>query len=97
MTVNDPGETAFAEQTVNEIFGTGRFVAAPNPLTAAEDFSCILAQVPGACVMMGACPPGSDPATAPFNHSAEAVFDDEVLADGAALYAELALCRLAAS
>ena len=97
VTVNDPGETAFAEHTVNEIFGTGRFVAAPNPLTGAEDFSYILAQVPGAFVMLGACPPGSDPATAPFNHSADAVFDDEVLADGAALYAELALRRLAAS
>ena len=97
VTVNDPGETAFAEQTVNEIFGTGRFVAAPNPLTGAEDFSYILAQVPGAFVMMGACPPGSDPATAPFNHSADAVFDDDVLADGASLYAELALRRLAAS
>jgi amidohydrolase len=97
VTVNDPGETAFAERTVNEIFGTGRFVAAPNPLTGAEDFSYILAQVPGAFVMLGACPPGSDPATAPFNHSADAVFDDEVLADGAALYAELALRRLAAS
>jgi metal-dependent amidase/aminoacylase/carboxypeptidase family protein len=54
-------------------------------------------RVPGAFVMLGACPPGSDPATAPFNHSADAVFDDEVLADGAALYAELALRRLAAS
>jgi hippurate hydrolase len=45
--------------------------------------------------MLGACPLGTDPATAPFNHSADAVFDDAVLADGAALYAELALRRLA--
>jgi hippurate hydrolase len=37
------------------------------------------------------------PATAPFNHSAEAVFDDAVLSDGTALYAELALRRLTAS
>ena len=34
--------------------------------------------------------------TAPFNHSADARFDDAVLADGAALYAELALRRLSA-
>jgi hippurate hydrolase len=97
VTVNDAGETAFAERTVTDLFGTGKFVAAPNPLTGAEDFSYVLAQVPGAFVMLGACPPGSDPATAPFNHSADAVFDDGVLADGAALYAELALRRLAAS
>jgi len=35
-------------------------------------------------------------AAAPSNHSAVAVFDDAVLADGAALYAELAVRRLAA-
>jgi hippurate hydrolase len=46
--------------------------------------------------MLGACPPGADPATAPYNHSAEAVFDDAIIADGTALYAELALRRLAA-
>ena len=46
-------------------------------------------------VMLGACPAGTDPLTAPTNHSAHAVFDDAVLADGAALYAELALRRLA--
>ena len=44
--------------------------------------------------MLGACPPGADPETAPSNHSAAAYFDDAVLADGAALYAELALRRL---
>ena len=45
--------------------------------------------------MLGACPPGEDPETAPSNHSAVAVFDDAALADGTALYAELALRRLA--
>jgi hippurate hydrolase len=35
-----------------------------------------------------------NPGTAPFNHSALAVFDDMVLADGAALFAELAVRRL---
>jgi hippurate hydrolase len=47
--------------------------------------------------MLGACPPGADPATAPNNHATDAVFDDSVLAVGAALYAELALQRLARS
>jgi len=54
----------------------------------------VLEEVPGAFVMLGACPPGVDPATAPFNHSALAVFDDLVLADGAALFTELAVRRL---
>jgi amidohydrolase len=97
VTVNHADELAFAEQTVTSVLGDGRYVAAPNPLTGSEDFSYVLEQVPGAFLMLGACAPDADPFTAPFNHSAEAVFDDAVLADGTALYAELALRRLAAS
>ena len=96
VTVNDADELAFAEQTVADMLGAGRYIAAPDPLTGSEDFSYVLEQVPGAFLMLGACPPDTEPFTAPFNHSAEAIFDDAVLPDGAALYAELALRRLAA-
>jgi amidohydrolase len=96
VTVNDAAEEAFAAQTVTDVLGEGRYISAPNPLTGSEDFSFVLDQVPGAFLMLGACPPETDPFTAPFNHSAEAVFDDAILADGTALYAELALRRLAA-
>jgi hypothetical protein len=51
--------------------------------------------VPGAILHLGACPPGRDPRTAPNNHAPDAVFDDAVLTDGAALLAELVLRRLA--
>jgi metal-dependent amidase/aminoacylase/carboxypeptidase family protein len=61
--------------------------------TASE--SRVLQAVPGAMVLLGACPPGIDPDTAASNHSGAAVFDDSVLADGAQFYAELALRRLA--
>ena len=96
VTVNDQAEFGFAEQTAGELLGEGKFLTAPFPLTGSEDFSYVLQQVPGAFLMIGACPAGTDPATAPYNHSAEAVFDDAVLADGAALYAELALRKLSA-
>lgn len=96
VTVNNDDEVSFAQRTVTELYGNGRSIAQPFPLTGAEDFSFVLEQVPGAFVMLGACPPGADPATAAYNHSADAVFDDAVLGDGAALYAELALRRLAA-
>jgi hippurate hydrolase len=95
VTVNDQAEAAFVAQVVADVVGEDRYIPNPNPMAGAEDFSYVLEQVPGAFTMLGACPPGVDPATAPFNHSAEAVFDDLVLADGAALYAELALRRLA--
>lgn len=96
VTVNDGAELTFAEQTVADVLGDGRYIAAPNPQTGSEDFSYVLEQVPGAFLMLGACTPDADPFAAPFNHSAEAVFDDAVIPDGTALYAELALRRLAA-
>jgi amidohydrolase len=95
VTVNDQAEARFAAQVVTDVLGEGRYLGQPNPMAGAEDFSYVLEQVPGAFVMLGAVPPDTDPATAPFNHSADAVFDDSVLGDGAALYAELALRRLA--
>ena len=95
VTINHANELAFAQQALADLLGDGRYFAAPNPLTGSEDFSYVLEQVPGAFLMLGACPPDTDPLTAPFNHSAEAVFDDGVLPDGTALYASLALERLA--
>jgi hippurate hydrolase len=97
VTVNDPAEAAFATATAASLFGPGRSRTPAQPLTGAEDFSYVLEQVPGAFVLLGACPPGADPGTAPSNHSAAAVFDDAVLTDGTALYAELALRRLGAT
>jgi amidohydrolase len=95
VTVNDDEETRFAAQVAAALLGEERCLPQPDPMTGAEDFSFVLEQVPGAYLMLGACPPGADPATAPNNHAADAVFDDSVLPTGAALYAELALQRLA--
>jgi hippurate hydrolase len=97
VTVNDAVEAEFAGTTVSEVFGPARSELAENPITGAEDFSFVLEQVPGAFLMLGACPSDRDPETAPSNHSARAEFDDAVLPDGAALLTELALRRLARS
>jgi amidohydrolase len=95
VTVNTGDEVAFAEHTVADVLGPDRFVTAPNPIPGAEDFSYVLTEVPGAYLMLGAVPADADPLTAPFNHSAHAVFDDAAVPDGTALYAALALRRLA--
>ena len=97
VTVNDQSAFEFAERTTRDLLGEARFFAAPFPLTGSEDFSYVLEQVPGAFLMIGACPDGTDPGTAAYNHSPEAVFDDAILTDGTALYAELALRTLAGS
>jgi amidohydrolase len=94
VTMNDAAEVARVGEIVAATVGDDRFTIAQNPDPGSEDFSYVLEQVPGAFISLGACPSGTDPETAPSNHSAEAVFDDAVLADGAALYAALALHRL---
>jgi amidohydrolase len=97
VTVNDEAEAAFAAGTVAALFGRGAFTPMARPVTGAEDFSRVLAEVPGAMVFLGATPPGEDYTAAPFNHSQYATFDDAVLSAGTALYAGLALSRLAAA
>lgn len=97
LTVNDAAEHEFLAGTVRDVFGDDRFEEMPDPLTGAEDFSRVLAAVPGAYVFLGATTVDDDPDSAPTNHSPLASFDDAVLADGAALLAELALRRLARS
>ena len=95
VTVNDAAEAAFAADVAADLFGDERREIADHPITGAEDFSFVLEEVPGAFLMLGACPPDRDPETAPSNHSAHALFDDQVLPDGAAMLTELALRSLA--
>ncbi|HCA86533.1 MAG TPA: amidohydrolase [Streptomyces sp.] len=95
VTVNDAAEAEFVADTVAEVHGEQRFAWAERPIAASEDFSRVLGEVPGAMVLLGACPADRNVDQAPNNHSPLAVFDDGVLGDGAALYAELALRRLA--
>lgn len=95
VTINDPAQTDFVAQTATEMFGQDRFVLWDNPLAGAEDFSRILEQAPGCFIGLAATPDDLDPATAPFNHSPLARFDDSVVADGAALLSELTRRHLA--
>jgi hippurate hydrolase len=97
VTVNDGAEADFAAKSVAALFGGDTFTPMPRPVTGAEDFSRVIAKVPGAMVFLGATPPGEDHTAAPYNHSQYATFDDGVLGAEAALYAGLALRRLAAA
>jgi amidohydrolase len=96
LTVNDAAEVDFAADVVREVFGQERYDDLPDPITGSEDFSRVLAAVPGAFVFLGATLPGLDPETAPSNHSPRADFDPAVLPDETTLYAELAVRKLAA-
>ncbi|WP_296138530.1 M20 family metallopeptidase [uncultured Tessaracoccus sp.] len=94
VTVNDDAETAYVADTITRALGPDRHVRWEQSLTSSEDFSRVLEAVPGCFFGLGACPPDLDPATAPFNHSARARFDDAVLNDGVRVFTELALGRL---
>jgi amidohydrolase len=93
--MNNPEAIKSVEQVTSRIFGPGRYINLPTPIAGGEDFASIVHEIPGAFVFMGAAPLGVDTATAATNHSNKAVFDDAVLADGAALLAELAIDALA--
>jgi hippurate hydrolase len=88
--VNDAAAIQSVEKVTSKLFGPGRYINLPAPIAGGEDFASIVHEIPGAFVFMGAAPPGVDPSTAATNHSNKAVFDDAVLADGAALLVELA-------
>jgi hippurate hydrolase len=94
VTVNDVASVAQAGGLVEQVLGAGRFLEMPQPITGSEDFSRVLQAAPGAMLFLGACVT-DDHDSAPDNHSPYAAFSDDVLADGAALYAELAVASLA--
>ena len=95
VTSNTPAEVDRLAGLVRGMLGEQAYLTAPQPLSGAEDFSYLLQEVPGAYFGLGATPPGEDPATAAYNHSAQARFAEESLAVGPAVLAALALDRLA--
>jgi amidohydrolase len=95
VTINAASAARFAEQVVGEVLGADRWITMPDPITGSEDFSRVLQAVPGAMLFLGATVDGDAWQTSPDNHSPFAAFSDDVLADGAAVYAELAARSLA--
>lgn len=91
VTVNDAGAADGLMGLAADVLGRGRVVEMAAPIMGAEDFSYVLAQVPGALAFLGACPPGVDPRTAAPNHSNRVLFDEAAMAAGVAVYAGLAL------
>lgn len=94
VTVNDAGAVDLAQQAVEAALGPDRFELSPSPAMAAEDFSYVLQQVPGAMVGLGVCPDGITDATqAASLHSNRALINEDALASGVAVYAAMAMAR----
>jgi hippurate hydrolase len=91
--MNDPQAVERVRKVATELVGPG-YMDMPHPIAGGEDFASIVAEVPGAFVFVGACPPEIDHTKAPTNHSAKAMFDDSVLPLCASILAALAFEHL---
>lgn len=94
VTVNDADAAARVAAVSRAVLGADGVTTMATPIMGAEDFSYVLAEVPGALAFLGGCPPGVDAATAPPNHSNRVVFDEDAMATGVAVYAAMALDAL---
>ena len=92
--MNDPASVERVERVAKSLVGEAGYVPMQNPIAGGEDFASIVAEVPGAFVFVGACPPQIDYQTAPTNHSAKATFDDSVLPLCSSLLVSLAMEHL---
>lgn len=93
--MNDASAVERVEQVAKQLVGENGYMPMQKPIAGGEDFASIVAEIPGAFVFVGACPPDIDFQSAPTNHSAKAKFDDSVLPLCAALLASLAFSHLA--
>ena len=87
VTRNDPALTARMRPSLERIVGADNVVD-PGLTMGAEDFSYYALEVPSMFFFVRATPRGTDPITAPSNHSPEFFLDEEALKIGSrALYA----------
>ena len=95
VTVNTPAFAEFAASVVEKTFGPGHSFNMPAPVMGAEDFSYVLAKVPGAMLFLGVCPPEhKNSLLAPACHSNKMVLNEASMADGIALHAAVAVSFL---
>ena len=92
--MNNAQAVKTVEEVAKQLVGDRGYLTMEKPIAGGEDYASIVAEVPGAFIFVGACPPDVDPATAPTNHSAKAKFDDSVLPLCSALLASLAFKHL---
>lgn len=93
-TVNAQAEVELVREAVTALFGAERWVELDHSMTASEDFSHVLAEVPGCFLLLSGVASDDDPQAMDNNHSPRARYSDEWLADGAELLAETAVRAL---
>ena len=92
-TICDPRAVDLAEQVATGLGGP--FLRLESPIMGAEDFSYVLAKVPGAMCFLGVAEEGADWKSCCSIHSSRMMVDESVLPRGAAFLAGCALDFLA--
>ena len=90
VTHNDPALTARMLPSLQAVAGAERVVEPPLQM-GAEDFSFYAKEVPAMFFFVGATAPGTDPATAPSNHSPQFLLDESALDLGLRAMLQLSL------
>ena len=91
--VNDNACTALASDIAIELFGSERVTPQGAPITASEDFAFMLQRVPGCYFFVGNGAAGTPGACMVHNPGYD--FNDDIIADGAALWSALVPAYLA--
>lgn len=94
VTANDPALTQKVLPVLKAVAGDERVIEIPK-ITGAEDFSFFAQEVPAFYYFLGVTPAGTDPATAPSNHSPRFYVDESALKVGTAAITQLALSYMA--
>jgi hippurate hydrolase len=90
VTVCDAQAAAFAQRTIEDLFGPDAWRTMSAPVMGAEDFSYVLQKTPGVMVFLGVCPEGQEWRGACPCHSNKMVLNENMLARGVAAH-----CRIA--
>jgi amidohydrolase len=100
VTVNHAGVAQVVLDVADDLVANGqlpngRAVESPVPMMGAEDWSMVLAKIPGAMAFLGVCPSDiPDARQAPACHSNVMRMDDDAMVAGAALHVAMAQALL---
>jgi hippurate hydrolase len=89
-TINDAAVFERVIDIARSVIGEADVQEMPAPQMGAEDWSYVLERIPGMMAFLGARPRDREAEGYPHNHSNRAVFDEDAMAVGVALYAAVA-------
>jgi hippurate hydrolase len=94
VTVNDNDFASFAADVSTAVAGDRNVRIMDNPVMGAEDFSYVLNRVQGSMMFLGLMPDGMDIMKAAPNHSNRAIYAEDYMRRGTAVYSAIALRHL---